>query len=140
MNTIFLSDKGTAANNALSAARETHEAARGTWAAIKETFGGYSQEETDENRGEFIARRIAVRLDQATARAYGVVSGSACGLYYVTASGQVAVVYSTSTGSDYFDGVRYIDAAGNESRYEEEAPVSEAVKFFDTLDQARAAL
>lgn len=131
---LDMSEQAHAANAALFAGRTQIEVARQAWALVKETYPtAYGRDLDDAPKGEQIARRLAVRLEQAARSVLGLVSSSAAGLWGVDAHGRIARIEDTSGGSDYFDGVRYRAQDGG---YESDVPVKDFVAFFDTAEDA----
>lgn len=135
---LGMSDRADASNAALRAGYESKQAALAAWAMVKEAFPG-SRTSDQWSDGERVARRLAVSLEQAVRRTYGLVSNSACGLVGVTQSGRVGEVEDTTSGDDYLDGVQWIEFDGKQwtNGRKDECPVSEFVVFFDTREQAQ---
>ena len=128
----FQSEQADAANSALYAAKRQAVIARESWADVKRVA---SMEPIDDVPAlDAVARRLAVRLEQAVRTMYGLVSTSAAGLWGVDEYGRIARIEDTSGGSDYFDGVRYRKEDGG---YRDDVPVSGFIAFFDSAEAAQ---
>lgn len=138
-------DATHAANAALFEGKRALEEAREAWAEVKEAFddgtGAPLRSIEQASRAEALARRLAVRLEQAAGKTLGLVSSSACGLWGVDDQGRIFQVDATNGGSDYLNGVRFVrwhEASGAISlRDAEEFPVRAVAAFFDTFEDAR---
>jgi hypothetical protein len=123
------SDQVRSTNAALRTGLEIKVMARTAWDQVSEAATMGPADEVSPI--ELAARRTANALSQASDKALGLVSNTACGLWVVTWDGQVGIVESTDHGSDYLTMVRWSTCKG---AYE--YMVENCVAFFEFESEA----